>query len=112
MTHDERVYHHLYVDAKSPLENAERIASLEELVEELQAENAKLREERREYQATIDSLVDECTDHKAENAKLRELVEDMWLHSYCSIAETREEDEHHIESVIDSMRELGIEVTE
>ena len=32
MTHDERVYHHLYVDSKSPLENAERIAELEELV--------------------------------------------------------------------------------
>ena len=31
MTHDERVYHHLYVDSKSPLENAERIAALEEL---------------------------------------------------------------------------------
>ncbi len=43
MTHDERVYHHLYVDSKSPLENAERIATLEELVEGLQAENAKLR---------------------------------------------------------------------
>lgn len=32
MTHDERVYHHLYVESKSPLENAERIASLEELM--------------------------------------------------------------------------------
>ena len=32
MTHDERVYHHLYEDSKSPLENTERIASLEELV--------------------------------------------------------------------------------
>ena len=38
------------------------------------SENAKLREERREYQGTIDSLVDECADHKAENDKLRELV--------------------------------------
>ena len=37
MTHDERVYHHLYVDSKSPLENAERIASLEELVEDMWA---------------------------------------------------------------------------
>lgn len=44
------------------------------VIREYVAENAKLREERREYQATIDSLVDECTDHKAENAKLRELV--------------------------------------
>ena len=47
---------------------------------------------------------------QAENAKLRKLVKDMWLHSYCSIANTREEDEHHIENVINCMRELGIEV--
>ena len=38
------------------------------------------------------------------------LIRDMWLHSYCSIAKTREDDEHHIESVIERMRELGIEV--
>lgn len=47
---------------------------------------------------------------RAENAKLRELVFDMWLHSYCSIAKTREDDERHINDVIDRMRELGIEV--
>ena len=47
---------------------------------------------------------------KAENEKLRELVLDMWLHSYCSIAKTREDDERHINDVIDRMRELGIEV--
>lgn len=77
------------------------IANRESDLEELMAENAKLRDERREYQATIDSLVDECADHKAENDrlwdyiahkrylqdfarlvdenhKLRELVLDMW----------------------------------
>ena len=32
MTHEERVFYHLYTKAKSPLENAEMIASLEELV--------------------------------------------------------------------------------
>lgn len=45
-----------------------------------------------------------------QNAELRELVSDMWLHSYCSIAKTREDDERHIEDVIDRMRELGVEV--
>ena len=44
-----------------------------------------------------------------ENAKLRELVRDMWLHSYCSIAKTREDDDRHIEDVIDRMRELGVD---
>ena len=43
-------------------------------------------------------------------ASLEELVLDMWLHSYCSIAKTRDDDERHIEDVIDRMRELGIEV--
>lgn len=43
----------------------------------LMAERDRLREERREYQATIDSLVDECADHKAENAKLREQIESI-----------------------------------
>lgn len=47
-------------------------------------------------------------DARAENDRLRELVRDMWLHSYCSISKTREEDEHHIERVIDRMRELGV----
>ena len=32
MTHEERVFYHLYTKAKSPLENAEMIASLEELL--------------------------------------------------------------------------------
>ena len=32
MTHDERVWHHMYVDVKTPADNAERIAALEELV--------------------------------------------------------------------------------
>jgi len=45
-------------------------------------------------------------------AELEGLVRDMWLHSYCSIAKTREEDEHHIESVIDRMRALGLEESE
>lgn len=33
----------------------------------------------------------------------------MWLHSYCSIAKTREDDDLHSENVIDRMRELGVE---
>lgn len=116
MTHDERVYHHLYIESKSPLENAERIAALEELVEELQDKNAMLREERREYQATIDSLVDECTDHNAENAKLRELVRDLWMTgSLCdAIPDMRLQakggDWRTMQERVDEA--LGIEVTE
>ena len=46
---------------------------------------------------------------EVENTKLRELVRDMWLHSYCSIAKTRKDDDRHIEDVIDRMRELVVE---
>lgn len=49
------------------------------------------------------------TEHAERIVKLEELVSDMWLHSYCSIAKTREDDERHIEDVIDRMQELGIE---
>lgn len=68
MTHDERVYHHMYETLEGIKEHAERIASLEEL------------------------------------------VQDMWAHSYCSIVETREDDDQHIDDVINRMRELGVEV--
>lgn len=47
---------------------------------------------------------------QAENAKLRELVRSMWVHSYCCIAECFEDDERHIDDTIDRMRELRIEV--
>lgn len=53
------------------------------------------------------ALVQEANERIDE---LRELVRDMWLHSYCSIAKTREDDERHIEDVIDRMRKLGVEV--
>ena len=60
--------------------------------------------------STIVGIANDVSELESQNAKLRELVRDMWLHNYCSIAKTREEDEHHIESVIDRMRELGVEV--
>lgn len=61
-------------------EAADTIWELRDMVHKELAENDKLREERREYQATIDSLVNECDDHKTENAKLRKLVKRMHRH--------------------------------
>lgn len=98
----------------------------------LEAENAKLREERREYQVTIDSLVDECTDHKDENAMLRELTSELYqqvLHDDAAWHDVRAWEDslpsdclHPIRSYDDSlgkhavapkfekrMRELGLE---
>ena len=71
----------------------------------IMAENAKLREERRAYQATIDSLVDECTDYETENAKLRELVAELW-----ALADGYTPDDSELDTARDLMRELGIEV--
>lgn len=56
----------------------EKLRDANRTIRKLLDENAKLREERREYQATIDSLVDECADHKDENAKLRRLARQMY----------------------------------
>lgn len=47
-------------------------------------------------------------EHAERIVALEELVMDMWTHSYCSIAKTREDDDRHIEDVITRMRELGV----
>lgn len=72
----------------------------------VRAENAKLREERREYQATIDSLVDECADHKAENAKLRELCADL----YAEMITYSNAPNYNASVWAPKLRALGIEV--
>ena len=49
---------------------------------------------------------------KAENAKLRELVADMWFWQYEGHidSESQERQMLHIDAVIQRMRELGVEV--
>ena len=51
---------------------------------------------------------------EAENAKLRELVADMWFWSYEGHidSESQERQMLHIDAVIQRMRELGVEVDE
>ena len=51
---------------------------------------------------------------EAENAKLRELVADMWFWSYEGHidSESQERQMLHIDAVIQRMRELGVETTE
>lgn len=82
----------------------------------LKTENAELRKERDFYfnqvienggraQRAIDALNDE-------NAKLRELVADMWFWHYEGHidSESQERQMLHIDAVIQRMRELGVEV--
>lgn len=77
--------------------------ALHELLQEARAENAKL-----VMKLNAEHIVRQ--NIAADNVRLRELVRDMWLHSYCSIAKSREDDDRHVEDVIDRMRELGVEV--
>lgn len=51
---------------------------------------------------------------EAENAKLRELVADMWFWHYEGHidSESQEHQMLHIDAVIQRMRELGVEVSE
>lgn len=60
----------------------------------------------------LDGLAKRAESEQAENAKLRELVADMWFWHYEGHidSESRKRQMLHINAVIQSMRELGIEV--
>lgn len=92
------------------------ITHLETENAELKAENAKLREERNHWKveqthaySNWEDAHKRVTEVEAENAKLQELVEDMWLDGMCECDErlTCDKCEYHY---TDRMRELGIEV--
>lgn len=83
---------------------------------ELEAENAKLREER-------DGWKKLCTDQEVmhvmreetlnnENDKLRELVAYMWTYDYAGHFSTLPEHMEHVDAVWQQMQLLGIEVGE
>lgn len=78
--------------------------------QKVEKENAKLREEL-EAVGTAAYLYGR-TDLEAENAKLRELVADMWFWHYEGHidSESQERQMLHIDAVIQRMRELGVEV--
>ena len=61
------------------------------------------------YEASIDGLIHDIYDLQDENAKLQELVQDMWSDGMCECDErwTCAECEYHY---TDRMRELGVEV--
>ena len=64
-----------------------------------------------DYQ-TLYSIATDVGEVESENAKLRELVSDMWFWHYEGHidSESRKRQMLHINAVIQSMRELGIEV--
>ena len=86
--------------------------SKSELVDAL-AENSKLQDELEfandQCERAILELLDQQGQLKAENAKLRELVRDMWRDGMCECDERGAcaECEYHFP---DLMRELGVEV--
>ena len=101
------------------LEHCPACANVADLQEAL-AENAKLREELDQWHSLTAGIelpeypISEFRpkDLERENAKLRELVSDMWFWSYCGHidSESLERQMLHVDAVIQRMRELGIEV--
>jgi hypothetical protein len=85
------------IETGSRLLMAEDVAELTEYIEQLESENAKLRSMRDTWQEN--------------DAKLRELVRDMWHDGMCECDERGAcaECEYHFP---DRMRELGIEVSD
>ncbi|MBQ3339786.1 MAG: hypothetical protein IJG82_09405 [Atopobiaceae bacterium] len=83
--------------------------SLVAYVNKLEAENSKLRDEIAELEGTIECLKGLAEATGEENAKLRELVRDMWRDGMCECDKRGAcaECEYHFP---DRMRELGIEV--
>ena len=62
--------------------------------------------------ANAKALHELLQESRAENAKLRELVADMWFWCYEGHmdSESQEWQMKHIDGVLDRMRELGVEV--
>ncbi len=59
-----------------------QIQTLNEMVERLREENAKLQAERDEWHRVVESkqdIIDHMRDARTENAKLRELVQGLWF---------------------------------
>lgn len=82
--------------------SGEYLSRIAKTAENLEAENDKLREQGAR-------LFDKTLELATKNAKLQELVEDMWLDGMCECDErlTCDKCEYHY---TDRMRELGIEV--
>lgn len=83
-----------------------------------ESENASLRERITTQKQTIQAYRDESREWRevaehaqAENAKLRELVRDMWFWHYCGHidSEPQEKQMKHIDGVLDRMRELEVD---
>ena len=93
-------------DLKKHCENQrKRIGELEELY-------AKAKAERDETAMAFSKEHDRAEFLTRKNAKLRELVRDMWFWGYEGHMDSKSQEwqMNHIDGVLDCMRELGIEV--
>ena len=73
---------------------------------------ARLHEAHDRLPSELKAYKKQCAELVVENAKLRELVRDMWFWGYEGhmSSESQEWQMKHIDGVHDRMRELGIEV--
>lgn len=74
-------------------------------------ENAKLQDENARFRSCLSDDAENARQIMGENAKLRELVRDMWRDGMCECDE-RGACEACEYGYLDRMRELGIEVTD
>ena len=81
-------------------------------VAEVKADNAKLQDENARLRSCLSDDAENARQIMAENAKLRELVRDMWFWGYEGHmgSESQDWQMKHIDGVLDRMRELGVEV--
>ncbi|RVU97031.1 hypothetical protein EII22_08850 [Coriobacteriales bacterium OH1046] len=82
-----------------------------ERIVELEGLYAKAKAERDETAMSFCKEHDRAELLMRENAKLRELVADMWFWSYCGHidSESQEKQMAHIDSVLKRMRELRVD---
>lgn len=88
----------------------DRVVNLESDMEEIKNKNARLRAKLREL---VPELCEQNAALHRENAKLRELVRNMWFWGYEGHMDNKSQEWQmkHIDGVLDRMRELGMEAS-
>lgn len=91
----------------SVLLTAKEVKEVEDHIDQLEDENAKLRAERDEWHRVAESkqdIIDHMRDARAENDKLRKLLSSYWKAVHCLATPNVPRD------YLAEMREMGIEV--
>lgn len=114
-TQQERRIQALYDDSNVPRRNlCERVVHLEADMEDVRAENVRLREVVSDGEENARLILQESRQLEAENAKLRELAAEAlrYINHPADASWTHEKREEVRNSLNDRMRELGVKEPE